>query len=76
MSGPSPNYYAAPSTVGQRKHDCTKRKNPSYSIGHKLPDETAKLGPGLYNLFSKNRFGLSHAPVYTLASRLNDICNF
>lgn len=74
--GPSPNYYVLPTTVGYRKHDCTKRKNPAYTVGQKLPDESAKLGPGLYNLFTKTRFGLSHAPRYTLAPRLNDTCNF
>ncbi|XP_075215270.1 protein CIMAP1D-like [Lycorma delicatula] len=65
--GPAPNVYKLPTLVGYQAHDTTKTRNPAYTIRSKLAPDKTGLGPGLYDLSTKTRYGPSKSPAYTFS---------
>ncbi|KAG8245241.1 Outer dense fiber protein 3-like protein 2 [Homalodisca vitripennis] len=74
--GPAPNTYNLPGGTGHNCHDVTKLRVPAYTMRIKLDDRSVGLGPGMYNLKNKTRFGCSGAPSYTMATKLPELYDY
>jgi hypothetical protein len=63
---PSPTAYNIPSVIGYKKHDITRKINPAYTFGMKIP-EFEKTTPGpLYIKPLQTRFGMVNVPSYIM----------
>ena len=51
-TGPGPGRYTLPNLTGVRGHDCTKKVQPAYSFGTKLPTSCKKNRLCHFSLFS------------------------
>ncbi|XP_072462630.1 protein CIMAP1D [Notamacropus eugenii] len=73
-TGPGPDLFCLPSTVGYISHDFTKKASPAYSFLSRPIDVTRRdSSPGpCYYFVQPNitRFGRSSAPAYSLQSRI------
>lgn len=74
--GPGPGRYALPSTLGSKFHDTTKRTEPAFSFGQKLPNsifkKTDSPGPGYYVNPKMSRYGSDGTPSFSMSSRSKD----
>ncbi|KAH3838267.1 outer dense fiber protein 3-like [Dreissena polymorpha] len=69
--GPGPGRYFLPSTVGFSKHDATKKMEPAYSFGRRVPQKAMKDSPGpAYAVDPRmTRYGKDGTPRYSLFTR-------
>lgn len=66
-TGPAPNSYTIPTTIGFARHTLTKCRLPSITIGRKRANSP---GHGLlYNLRDQTRFGRLYRPDFGLGTR-------
>jgi len=74
--GPGPGRYGLPSTCGYPNHDSTKRRNPAYSFGYSLKDDSFKKdcspGPGYFIEPKISRHGTDGTPAYSILGRQRD----
>lgn len=74
--GPGPGRYALPSTLGGKSHDATRKQEPSFSFGQKLPNsiftKTASPGPGYFVSPKISRHGTDGTPSYSMSGRTKD----
>ncbi|XP_036624630.1 outer dense fiber protein 3-like protein 2 [Trichosurus vulpecula] len=71
-TGPGPDLFCLPSTVGYISHDFTKKASPAYSFLSRPIDVTRRdssPGPCYFVQPNITRFGRSSAPAYSLQSR-------
>ncbi|XP_048768437.2 outer dense fiber protein 3-like [Ostrea edulis] len=67
--GPGPERYELPSTLGYQAHDCTRPKQPAYTIGKRL-ERAQTTNPGPYYVDPRmTRTGMHAAPEYTMVAR-------
>jgi len=74
--GPGPGRYALPSTLGSKTHDFTKKTEPAFSFGQKLPNsifkKTDSPGPGYFVNAKMSRHGADGTPAFSMSARTKD----
>jgi len=77
--GPGPGRYGLPSTMGFQKHDFSKRMNPAYSFGQRLPNtfkDDCSPGPQ-YKIDPRiTKTGLDGTPAYSILGQQKDQATF
>ncbi|XP_023173873.1 outer dense fiber protein 3-like protein 2 [Drosophila hydei] len=72
-SGPGPNAYVLPTTVGYENHDNRKPRMPQYSFGARTKSRNGDTGPGpgAYQVNQWTRYGKGGGLQYTMAPLTN-----
>lgn len=76
--GPGPGRYALPTTFGSstKSHDFTKKAEPAFSFGQKLPNsifqKTDSPGPGYFVNPKMSRHGGDGTPSFSMSARNKD----
>lgn len=68
-TGPAPNSYTIPTTIGFARHTLTKCRLPSITIGRKRANSPGHGHGLLYNLRDQTRFGRLYRPDFGLGTR-------
>ncbi|CAH0550318.1 unnamed protein product [Brassicogethes aeneus] len=71
--GPGPAAYKLPTVVGYEGHDCTRYRNPKWSMASRFDTKDKEALPGPhYDIRGLTNMGKLYPPAYSLKSRVKD----